>query len=236
MKTSIIKQTLLDTPTRHALFDLHARYFENHALDQFINDLAEKEWVILLQEGDDVVGFSTLTTLTRTENGRIIGFLFSGDTIVDDRHRCSCALSGAFCHMVERFRTDYDDFYWFLITKGHRTFRFLPTFFHQFYPGLGESEAAHLKPLLDHIAADKFGANYSSGTGLIIFPEARDKLRPVAANVPQAHATCPYVRLFLDVNPGYRNGDELACITSLARDNMKHTVQIIQRTRVEWVE
>ena len=70
-------------------------YFQNTSVQQFADDLAEKDTVILLRDPDDtrVVGFSTLMKIGITiENRNVVGF-FSGDTIIAREHWGSSLLA-----------------------------------------------------------------------------------------------------------------------------------------------
>jgi len=44
---------------------------------------------------------------------------------------------------------------------------------------------------------------------------------PELRSVPPARASNKYVRFFLASNPHFARGDELACITKIAHDNIK---------------
>ena len=50
---------------------------------EILEDLAEKEWVILLEgPGQEILGFSTMMLYHTVFEGEAISVLFSGDTIV----------------------------------------------------------------------------------------------------------------------------------------------------------
>ena len=102
----------------------------------------EKDTVILLRDPDDarVVGFSTLMKIGITiENRNVVGF-FSGDTIIAREHWGSSLLARLWVTTVFReaecIRQHAPDtlFYWFLISSGYKTWRYLPTFFVAYAP------------------------------------------------------------------------------------------------------
>ena len=59
--------------------------------------------------------------------------LFSGETVVDAACRNQTGLAGAFGHVMRRLNDEFGEPPdWFLICKGARTYRFLPTFFKRY--------------------------------------------------------------------------------------------------------
>jgi hypothetical protein len=155
---------------------------------------------------------------------------------VDKSKRQTCCLAGAFGHLLRRFRPADRPFYWLLICKGYRTYRFLPTFFHQFDPGPG-TNVGPLAVLRNAIAAERFGPAYDRDTGIVRFNGNADFLRPDHAGIGIAHSRDPFVRFFLERNPGFRVGDELACLAPLTEENLNSLAKrLVARTRVAWVE
>jgi hypothetical protein len=223
-----------------AMLTLLRCYFDEVSADAFHRDLAEKEWVILLQHpAAGLVGFSTQQLISLRCNGRSARFLFSGDTIVHHRHWNQPGLAGAFGHLMARLLADFpgDDLYWFLISKGPRTYRFLPVFFNDFHPDplrlrpMGE----RLKVPLDAIAAHKFGACYHPESGIIRFPTPKDRLKPEWQTTPRGPDADPYTRFFFSANPGWHDGEELACITPIRPDNFNALNRRVTRaTQVRW--
>ena len=47
------------------------------------------------------------------------------------------------------------EFYWFLISKGYKTYRFLPLFFREFYPRHDAPTPAWAKEILDALGRHK---------------------------------------------------------------------------------
>jgi len=109
--------------------------------------------------------------------------------------------------------------YWFLLVKGHRTYRYLKTFYRVFYPAYNRETPPEAQALLDHLAGQKFGRFYNPVTGVVHFPESRGHLKADWAEIPEKDRKRPDVRFFLERNPGYTRGDELVCLTELSRGN-----------------
>ena len=158
-RCDIVARAELTRRDRDAMFALYTTYFATADRVTFERDLAEKDWVILLC-GDDggIEGFSTLM---RTRIGGATVF-FSGDTIVAKHRWGTFDLPRTWSRHVFAEAEGEGDAYWFLISSGYRTYRFLPLFFRNFFP-----RDAALKPLLDEIAAAKFGDAYDARSGVI---------------------------------------------------------------------
>ncbi|HVG23661.1 MAG TPA: hypothetical protein VND45_05860 [Thermoanaerobaculia bacterium] len=204
----MVRRASLTRGDRDAMFALYTTYFATADRVTFERDLGEKEWVILLtDERGAIDGFSTLM---RTRVGDATVF-FSGDTIVA-RHRWGTFdLPRMWARQV--FAEADGNSYWFLISSGHRTYRFLPLFFREFYP-----RDAALKPLLDGIAAARFGDAYDSRTGVVRLATPAP-LRDGVSD-PSARMHDPHVRFFVEANPGHADGDELACLVRVSVDNL----------------
>lgn len=245
LQVSIVWQAQLSCKEREAMFLLHRRYFERVQRERFDSDLAEKDWVIRLHDGERIVGFSTQRLLTLEWADRPRHFLFSGDTIVDRAHWHEQGLAGAFGHVMLRLMRERGetDLYWFLITKGYRTYRFLPTFFHEFVPGpaapsnghdVGDSE---LSALLHAVASARYGTAFDAERGIIVAGPESDCLRPELRAIPEAKRRDPHVAFFLDRNPGFIRGDELVCLARIQRSNLNRCAwRVIGRTTPAWIE
>ncbi len=238
--TSVIaRATGIPGPQKDAMFALHARYFRNVARAAFLRDFGEKDWVIVLRDGPEIVGFSTLQIVHLAVDGAPRVFLFSGDTIVDQAHWQHSTLAGAFGHVMLRLLGNEPGVpaHWFLIAKGYRTYRFLPVFFKTFFPVFDRATPPGHERLLRAVAAWKFGAAYDAGCGIVRHAGIGDRLRPDLCAVPAGRQDDPHVRFFLARNPGFGLGDELACIADIARSNLNRLAwRAIERTAVTWDE
>lgn len=209
---------------RRSMYALYERYYEGSSWDIFAADLATKDRVLLLHDDEGAVqGFSTLTVYERTFKGVPVRVIFSGDTVVDERHWGQQALAFAWLRLAGSLKAEQPDvpLYWLLISKGHRTYRYLPALSRNFHPSLGGGASADLQPLLDVLAQERFGDAYDAHSGLVRFPESRGHLRAAYAGVPEPHRRRPEVAFFLERNPGYVHGDELVCLCELAADHLQ---------------
>lgn len=204
--------------------DLYRSYYEGAGEDVFGEDLAKKDLVILLKRDGIVCGFSTLVVYPFQG----IRVLFSGDTVVDVSTRNQTGLAGAFGHVM-RYLNDADSvpLYWFLICKGARTYRFLPTFFRSYVPG--DTEDPELAGLLRKIAADRFPDEYDERSGLLRFGKGKDRLKTDVMRMD------PESVRFRRLNPGWMHGDELCCLAPLAIDNLNRLGRrVIAAVQPEW--
>ena len=197
------------------MYALFETYFDGTDRSRFDADLDEKDGVILLRDGASIRGFSTFLWL-REE--KFIAF-FSGDTIVDRDYWGETVLSRMWARtaFAEADRNPGAKVYWFLISSGYKTFRFLPVFFREFYPRPDAATPPHIRSILDRLGARKFGEQYEDG--IVRFRHATPLRRGVAEITPE-RLRDPDVAFFARANPRHASGDELACLTEVTRTNL----------------
>jgi hypothetical protein len=213
----------LTSEDRRAMLELMNRHYLAVDAELFHADLAEKNWIIELRERDTgrLCGFSTQALLEVNVAGRPIRALFSGDTIVDRKHWGDPALSHVWGRLALELidaATDVE-LYWFLLSQGRRTYRFLPLFFREFYPRCDAPTPAGIAQKLDVLAQRKFPTDYDSRTGVVRASARQYRLRPELDELPAGRGGDPHVRFFYERNPGHAGGDELCCLAPLTREN-----------------
>jgi hypothetical protein len=224
LNTVIVELKNLAESEKSDMYKIFEQYYSEVSFPAFDKDLCEKDYVLLVKSNDGAIrGFTTIKIIFFQLNGEAGCALFSGDTIIHHEYWGDQALLKAWCHLAGTLKAKYADrsFYWFLIVKGHRTYRYLTTFAHQFYPNRKTGTPAHIQAIIDHLAFQKFGANYKSELGLIQFKQSQGHLRCDWAAIPDKHASHPDVHFFLSRNPGYYRGDEMVCITELSDQNLR---------------
>jgi len=239
VQTTILRQESLAQADREAMVCLYQQYFSSVVNSTFQRDLEEKQWVILLHSNGVLGGFSTAQLFILVVDGSERVCLFSGDTIVDRKFWNSPALAGSFGQLILKALEIAGDreLYWFLISKGYRTYRFLPVFFHEFYPRFDKPTPHRFQEVLDAVSISKFGGAYDRGSGIVRASAKKDRLRQFMQKIPAGREADPHIRFFLQKNPGHTQGDELACIASLRRDNLnKAAWRVIRTTPVVWEE
>jgi hypothetical protein len=208
---------------RDAMFALMDHYYENVQRSVFETDLEEKHWVIqvLHPRTGELCGFSTQMLLKVSVEGRPVTALFSGDTIIDRSQWGDSALAHVWGRLALRLIEEHsaDELYWFLISKGYKTYRFLPIFFHAFYPHPQRTFPADLRAVLDALARRKYPHAYDAGRGVVRAGAGHDRLRGGVADVTAERLRDPFVRFFVESNPGHARGEELCCLAPLTREN-----------------
>jgi hypothetical protein len=214
----------LDEAEKIAMFELYARYYLETDWDLFRGDLDDKDQVVLLSDKRGrLQGFSTLAVfsfVTASGSGRAI---FSGDTIVDRAYWGEQDLAFTWIRLAGRIKAQQKDvpLFWFLIVKGHRTYRYLSAFTNSYFPHWQRPTPVEVRCLMDDLARQRYGHHYDPRCGLIRFPTSRGQLKPTWANVSSSEMRRPEVSYFLERNPGYAQGDELVCLTELCEDNLR---------------
>ncbi|MBI1881739.1 MAG: hypothetical protein HYR94_26475 [Chloroflexi bacterium] len=210
-------------PQRERMAALLARYFVNVSQPQFEQDLAEKEWVILLTDAatGQIQGFSTLMRLCVTVDKQPVVAFFSGDTIIAHEYWGEAELPRLWGRHVFSLAETISDarVYWFLISSGYKTYRFLPVFFREFYPTYLRPTPPAVKRILDALARSKFPSEYDAERGIVRFTKAAP-LRPGVAEVTQRRLNDPHVAFFISANPSHAHGDQLPCLVELTRSNI----------------
>ena len=224
LQADIVRTSALSELDRRSMRDLMERHFRDCDAERFARDLAGKPWTILLRDAaGGVAGFSTLDVMEAVVDGRAVRAVYSGDTIIDARHRATTALPRAFLRFLARhagWTGSNADWFWFYVCKGYRTYRFLPVFYHRFHPQPGQPAPAFEGRVMDALARLRFGDDYDPSTGVVRVP-GDYALREGVGDLTAERLRDPFVRFFADRNPGWVRGEELVCLASLARANLR---------------
>ena len=212
----------LSIDERAVMTRLYLMHYDNADEEMFFRDLDAKTEVDILYCEDELIGFSTLLLYDEEWRGQTVQVAYSGDTIVQRDHWGQQALSSAWLRRLGRLLAGNPSIpiYWFLLVKGHRTYRFLPSFALEFYPS-PDIEQPDLKLFADQLAAKKFGLNYNPATGIVEFEYSLGNLKEEFAYPSERELKNPAVRFFLEKNPNYLKGHELVCLCRVASDNLK---------------
>jgi hypothetical protein len=210
-------------PLRDEMFALMDGHYANLHHHRFEADLDEKRWVILVRESDAgrLCGFSTQTVLGAEVGGRPVRALFSGDTIIHRDRWGDPALSRVWGRLALDLIDAHPggELYWFLLSKGYRTYRFLPVFFRAFYPRHDAATPARVRAVLDALACGRYPGEYDAAASVVRATAQQYRLRPGLADLTPERLRDPHVRFFHARNPGHARGDELCCLAPLTREN-----------------
>jgi hypothetical protein len=206
---------------RELLVNLYLKYYISSSREIFFKDLENKDEVLILYYDEKIIGFTTLQIYESIWKGEKICVVFSGDTIVERVHWGQLVLSFQWIKRIGELKKRIDcRLFWFLIVKGHRTYRYLPAFAKNFYPHWS-IDCSYLKPLLDFLALEKFGDQYNPVTGVVEFTESHGHLNSAVSLPSEAEKNNAAVKFFLKRNPNYVIGHELACLFEFNEENMK---------------
>ncbi|MGB0991943.1 MAG: hypothetical protein ACPG32_05690 [Akkermansiaceae bacterium] len=189
---------------------------------RFDNDLSNKDGVILLHDKHGIIqGFSTLAWHRALLDGADV--VFSGDTIIDREYWGSRELINKFCQLCGCWTTTHNKpLYWFLISKGHRTYQFLPLFSKQWHPMPNQHNTA-LAEAANQCAQQLFPTAWSAQTGVLHFTSSQGQMKPSLAAATEQRKHNTYVDFFRKRNPGYTEGDELVCLVKMHESNLRGT-------------
>jgi hypothetical protein len=227
MKGWLVHTKSLAMRDRKAMFTLLQKHFEGITWSGFQSDLERKNWVLLLKDETSILqGFSTLVFRQTLFAGEQISVVYSGDTIVEPDAWSSTMLPRSWIAMVNLLRQYHlgHRLYWLLICSGFRTYRFLPTFWQEFYPRYDAATPEYQADLMSHLATEYYGDLYHKATGIVRFQHPQ-VLRDGLLEIPAGRQTNPHIQFFKTRNPGYRQGDELVCLTELDDHNLTRAGQ-----------
>ncbi|ANV87195.1 hypothetical protein AWQ22_06810 [Picosynechococcus sp. PCC 7117] len=212
----------LSVAQRKQMFALHETHFPGRRWDDFIEDLSQKDWAILLYsiETKELKGFSTILFYETKFQNELVKIVYSGDTITDPSMWSSPILSQAWIKAVKSIHgLSSQKLYWLLISSGYRTYRLLCTFFRDFYPRYDIKTPEHFEIFMKELADHQFGDLYDSDHGVVRFPNPQI-LSPELKIIPENRRKNPHISFFEKSNPGHSDGDELVCLTDLSETNM----------------
>lgn len=198
------------------MYDLYAAYYENTSLDIFLNDLSKKTGVILVvrKADDKVVGFSTQTVYTLKIDGRTVRGVFSGDTIIDQRYWGNNKLGVEFYRFLlrEKLKRPFTPFFWFLISKGYKTYMLMTNNCYKYYPNVSGNKEEYRR-ITQAYCEQLFPEAFDKERMLLDFGDQYVRLKESIADItPEMAAANPKIAFFEKMNPTWRRGTELPCL------------------------
>jgi hypothetical protein len=225
LQSEIVPVSDLSEGTARQLFEIYARHYDRVDWARFERDLYEKDFVILLREiqSGRWRGFSTQNIMHLKVQDIPVRAVFSGDTVIDRGYWGEQELVRSWCCFVGQVRAKEPEtrLFWFLISKGYRTYLYLPLFFREFYPRYNASTPPFEQQLIHTLGKTKYPGHYKPESGLIVFAESQGQLTPELAQIPEGRQDDPHVQFFLARNPRHAEGSELVCLAEIAAANMK---------------
>jgi hypothetical protein len=221
LKATTLPVSHISPAQRDRMFAILEKYYEHVSRPQFDLDLNGKDAVILLLDArdDQIQGFSTLKKLLISREGLpSVRTLYSGDTVVEREYWGQKILGVAFLRYLwsEKLKHPFQPLYWFLISKGYKTYLLMANNFKTHYPRYEEATPESTKKLLHQIASSYFGDRYSSIDGLIRFQKSMGQLKGGVADISEQELERnARIRFFTEKNPEWQQGTELACLAEM---------------------
>ena len=206
----------LSESNREEMYLLLERYYAGTSYEKFIADLSEKEHAFMFREGPRLVGFSTIVRQRIPELAKAI-FVFSGDTVIDEEYWGGRFLQIAFGYYMfgTKLFNPLAPVYWMLISKGYKTYLMMRRNFYRSHPNYAEEMPRSIKHVMDGFYTKKFGPAYDPETGLIRPGDGCDAAKGDIADPPEKLKGDPEVMHYLNLNPDYKQGVELACLAEI---------------------
>ena len=199
------------------MFQLYSSFYEETSFEIFRRDMLAKEKIILLMDRKKKLrGFSTLTRFNEVLEQKDIRVLYSGDTIIDPSYWGTAALTMEFLKniILEKLLHPKTPVYWFLISKGYKTYLLLANNFINYYPRYDQPTPLEMKSLIERLSNSLFPGHFKSDNGILSFKgQNHEKLKSFVAPITeQMCEKYPKIKFFNEQNPFWQEGDELACI------------------------
>jgi|SRR5581483_1122552 len=202
----------LSEETARTAFEVFTASYEGANWERFQRDLAAKDLISLFRDADsgDLKGFST-SQVTILKRPRAV-IVFSGDTVIDRRYWRQTAIYWEFALILlkTQLRHPFRRVYWYLLSKGYRTYLTMITTCPISYPRYDSAPRQDLSVVAEVESQRRYGARYDVQHGVIRAAET-EHVRPGLAPVNDSSPN-PHVRFFLQRNPGHAAGDELVCV------------------------
>lgn len=220
----IVPTSALSKDSINAMYALYEKYYESTNLDIFQRDLSHKNTVLQIYNAlNELVGFTTILNYGLSYQSQELQIIYSGDTIMAESVWGNPILAFAWLKYAGSIKACFptQPLYWFIVVKGHRTYRYLPIFSKAFYPHYQFNTPAWEQGLLNYLANKHFAEYYDPDKGIVHFPQSQGHLRQAISAIPQNLQHRKEIQFFLEKNPQYTLGDELVCLCKLDEANLK---------------
>lgn len=218
LKASVISIKGLNLPEKSRMFNIYSKYYENADREKFEKDLFNKDKVIVLRSQSDskIQGFSTLKHVNLIlKSGKKVRGIFSGDTIIEKEFWGDKALNLAFSFYLlkEKYKRPFEPLYWFLISKGFKTYLLLANNFPEYYPNPEVKTPREMEDVMDEFSMQNYPDAYNSKTKTLCFGNNYDSLKKSVAPInDELLSRYHKIKFFLEKNPNWERGEELVCL------------------------
>ena len=226
VRARLLSPRALSPENLREFFLLFQIYYQDVTWERFTADLAEKTHLLVFEDirargAVRLVGFTTI--LLGTEIGDTS--IFSGDTVIHEDFWGGKVLQKSFSKFLVRtkLRNPHRRVYWMLMSKGYKTYLLMRHNFPRSYPNAITPTPASAESFKNTFYGAKFGSAFDPGSSRIHFPEPHGSVRGTIADADATARENSEVRFFLERNPRYAEGDELACIAEIRLRDVVHS-------------
>lgn len=205
------------------MFNVFTKYYNNVDFEVFKKDLADKDSVFLLKDSKtkDIKGFSTIKSINISYEGKDVRGVFSGDTVVEKEYWGQGTLGVAFLKylFMEKLKKPFQPLYWYLISKGYKTYLLMANNFSVHYPRYEKTTPKKEQFFIDEFSRSIYGDHYDLERGVISFSKVetvtKDCLKESITPITEELLTNKRINFFANKNPDWSNGDELSCLAEM---------------------
>lgn len=223
-RSRIVSVADLSESDRDRMYGILCEHFSNVEKDVFEKDLSEKDWVVRVENVDGKIqGFSTLQRMSLPHNGHTVHAFFSGDTVLTQDVMGDATWIPVWTQHVfnEAAKLAPEKTYWLLLTATHKTYRILPSCFHEFFPRPEVAPNPDIKNLMGKFVRLKFPADFREESGLVVLsnpiPYRHAGAVELESEASEHHMATRY---FKQINPNFLRGDFLCCFTEINPKNL----------------
>lgn len=221
----LLRITELDESVVERLFFLMSENYNCVNSHAFRSDLFNKQFIGILKDKDNQIqGFTTFAINPAGTGTADYNILFSGDTIISPDYWGTQELAKGWCKTVGGFiaGSPQKKLLWFLLSKGHRTYMYMPLFFEKYYPALDKNNETDFFSIINKCSIALYNSSWKPEMGVVSFEESHGELKKIHADATfKKLKNNLHVQFFLEKNPNFYKGDELVCMAELSLDNFK---------------
>jgi hypothetical protein len=203
-------------PELEEMYNVFRRYYRNTEVKTFKNDLDKKNGAFILRDKKTrkIVGFSTILEMKMKINGKRVLGIFSGDTIIEEEYWGNNPLNSMMVKfLLKKLITHpFTPVYWFLISKGYKTYLLLANNFLHYYPHF-KREDKQLRDVAEAYSRYLFSDYYNDKKRIIDFGKDYQSLKGGVAEITgEMCERYPKIAFFNEKNPTWDRGTELPCV------------------------
>ena len=226
--TLVLRETLTESDIQR-MFSLMSQNYNHMTYDCFVSDLSNKQYVgLIVDKNNEIQGFTTFGIDLGNQRQNEFRIVFSGDTILEPEHWGTQIMMRGWCHTIGQIiSTDNEHpWYWYLLSKGHRTYMYLPLFFTNYYPKVDhDSPNSKEWEIINHVSSNLYQDDWKPNKVIIEFDQRHGELKEELIQSTYSKKRSTYVSFFLEKNPAFYKGNELVCLAQLTPENLNRSAK-----------